>query len=65
MLVWKIGLELTIGRMKKELGTDKETTTSGEFLRTFLIHFETVELYNICTVRKTVILSFLTTLIEV
>ena len=61
----KPGVDYRENELKKELGTDKETTTSGEILRTFLIHFETVELHNMCTVRKTVILSFLTTLIEV
>ena len=50
---------------KPGVDTGKETTTFGEFLRKFLIHFEIVELHNMCTVRKTGFLSFLTTLIEV
>ena len=61
----KPGVDYRENELKKELETGKETTTFGEFLKKFLIHFEIVELHNMCTVRKTGFLSFLTTLIEV
>lgn len=56
----KPGADNRENELEEELGTGKEAMTSGEFLKTFLIHFEVTELHDMKVSEKvSFFLSFL------